>query len=113
MKSNTTKHLYWVLVNKYDDYELALCGEDTEGPTYGTCSLEYYYGIYSTYDKNLIFEAVFNDFKMSDKDKPHLWKLLNDFSIEKFLNTKQDPEFLGFLQKYDFRICVCVNNFYL
>ena len=99
MKSTTTKHLYWVLVNKFDNYELALCGEDTEGPTYCTSSLQYYYGIYSTYDKNLIFE--------------HLWKLLNDFSIEKFLNTKQDPEFLSFLQKYNFRICVCVNNFYL
>lgn len=113
MKSTTTKHLYWELVNKFDNYELALCGEDTEGPTYGTSSLEYYYGIYSTYDKNLIFEAAFNDFKMSDKDKPHLWKLLNDFSIEKFLNTKQDPEFLGFLQKYGFQIKVLVNNFYL
>ena len=113
MKSTTTKHLYWVLVNKYDNYELALCGEDTEGPTYGTSSLEYYYGIYSTYDKNLIFEAAFNDFKMTDEDKPHLWKLLNDFSIEKCLNAKKDPEFLGSLQKYGFRLCVLVNNFYI
>lgn len=113
MKSTTTKHLYWELVNKYNDNYLTLCGEDTEGPTYSTDSLEYYYGIYSTYDKNLIFEAAFNDFKMTDEDKPHLWKLLNDFSIEKFLNTKQDADFLGFLQKHGFNIKVCVNKQYL
>ena len=113
MKSTTTKHLYWELVNKFDDYKLVLCGEDTEGPMYSTSNLEYYYGIYTTYDPNLIFEAAFNDFKMSDEDKPHLWKLLTDFSIEDFLNNEQDPEFLGFLQKYDFRICVLVNKQYL
>ena len=113
MKSTTTKHLYWELPNRSDGYKPTLCGEDTEGPMYATDSLEYYYGIYSTYDKNLIFEAAFKDFKMSDEEKPHLRKLLNDFSIEKFLNTKQDPEFLGFLQKYGFRICVLVNNFYI
>lgn len=113
MQSTTTKHLYWELVNKYDDDNLTLCGEDTEGPMYSTDSLEYYYGIYSTHDPNLIFEAAFKDFKMSDEEKPHLWKLLNDFSIEKFLNTKQDADFLRFLQKYSFQIKVLVNNFYI
>ena len=113
MKSTTTKHLYWELENKYDGYKPTLCGEDIEGPMYCSDSLQYYYGIYSTYDTNLIFEAAVKDFKLSDEEKPHLWKLLNDFSIEKFLNTKQDPDFLVFLQKYSFNIKVLVNNFYL
>ena len=113
MKSTTIKHLYWELPNKYDDYKPVLYGEDSEGPAYDADSLEYYYGIYITHDVNLIFEAAVKDFKLLDEEKPHLWKLLTDFSIEKFLNTKQDPEFLGFLQKYGFRICVLVNNFYI
>ena len=71
------------------------------------------YGFYETKDTNLIFEDVVNVFKMTDKDKPHLWKLLTDFSIEEFLNNEQDPDFLYFLQYYDFYIKVCVNKQYL
>lgn len=99
-----TKHLYWELENKYDGYKPTLCGEDSEGPMYCSDSLQYYYGIYSTYDTNLIFEAAVKDFKMSDKDKTYLRKLLTDFSIEKFLNDEQDNDFLNFLFNYNFRI---------
>ena len=99
-----TKHLYWELENKYDGYKPTLCGEDSEGPMYCSGSLQYYYGIYSTYDTNLIFEEAAKDFKMSDKDKTYLHKLLTDFSIEKFLNDEQDNDFLNFLFNYNFRI---------
>ena len=47
-----------------------------------------------------IFEHVVKDFNMSDEDKPHLWKLLTDFTIEKFYNLEISYDFLNFLFKY-------------
>lgn len=51
-----------------------------------------------------IFEHVVKDFNMTDKDKPHLWKLLTDFTIDKFYNIEISYDFLNFLFKYNFRI---------
>ena len=114
MKSTTTKHLYWELKTNHDSiYDVVLYSEDGEEPTYCSYSLLDNYGFYETKDTNLIFEDAANVFKMTDKDKPHLWKLLTDFSIEEFLNNEQDPDFLYFLQYYDFYIKVCVNKQYL
>ena len=74
MKSTTTKHLYWELENKFDGYKPTLCGEDSEGPMYATDSLEYYYGIYSTHDPNLIFEAAVKDLEAITGQKPVVTK---------------------------------------
>ena len=53
-----------------------------------------------------IFEHVVKDFNMPDEDKPHLWKLLTDFTIEKFYNLEISYDFLNFLFKYNFRISI-------
>ena len=53
-----------------------------------------------------IFEQVVKDFNMPDEDKPHLWKLLTDFTIEKFYNLEISYDFLNFLFKYNFRISI-------
>ena len=113
MKSTTTKHLYCELVNKYGLYGAILYSSDGEEPTYESDSLLVNHGVTETDDINVIFEDAVNVFKIKDKDKPHLWKLLTDFSIEEFLNNEQDPDFLYFLQYYDFYIKVCVNKQYL
>ena len=108
MNKQIAKHLYWELKNKFDDIRPVLYSEACEKPTYVSDSLMDNYGIDETDDINLIFEEVVNDFKMTDKDKPYLWKLLTDFSIEKFLNDEYDYDFLLFLQYYSFSISVCV-----
>ena len=108
MNKQIAKHLYWELKNKFDDIRPVLNSLEGEKPTYVSDSLMDNYGITETDDTNLIFEEVVNDFKMTDKDKPHLWKLLTDFSIEKFLNDEYDYDFLLFLQYYSFNISVCV-----
>lgn len=53
-----------------------------------------------------IFEHVVKDFNMPDEDKPHLWKLLTDFTIDKFYNLEISYDFLNFLFKYNFRISI-------
>ena len=113
MQSTTTKHLYWEIKMNSIVYYVDLYSGYGEEPTYQSDSLLDDYGIYDTHDANLIFEDIVNTFGMPDKYKQHLLKLLTDFSIEDFLNNEQDPEFLGFLQYYDFCIKVCVNKQYL
>ena len=108
MNKQIAKHLYWELKNKFDDIRPVLNSLEGEKPIYVSDSLMDNYGITETDDTNLIFEEVVNDFKMTDKDKPYLWKLLTDFSIEKFLNDEYDYDFLLFLQYYSFSISVCV-----
>ena len=108
MNKQIAKHLYWELKNKFDDIRPVLNSLEGEKPTYVSDSLMDNYGITETDDTNLIFEEVVNDFKIADKDKPHLWKLLNDFSIEKFLNDEYDYDFLLFLQYYSFSISIFV-----
>ena len=107
MNKQIAKHLYWELKNKFDDIRPVLNSLEGEKPIYISDSLLDNYGITETDDANLIFEEVVNDFKMTDKDKPYLWKLLTDFSIEKFLNDEYDYDFLCFLQYYSFSISVC------
>ena len=107
MNKQIAKHLYWELKNKIDDIRPVLYSEAYEKPIYVSDSLIDNYGIDETDDINLIFEEVVNDFKMTDKDKPYLLKLLTDFSIEKFLKDEYDYDFLLFLRCYNFSIRVC------
>lgn len=98
------KRLYWEINGGNNDDELYLfCGEGEE-PTYVSDSLFDKYGDCETNDIKVIFEEAPKDFNMSDKDKQYLWKLLTDFSIEKFLNNEQDNDFLEFLWNYKFHI---------
>ena len=113
MKNIIAKHLYWELKNNFDDIRPVLYSEADEKPTYVSDSLMDNYGITETDDTNLIFEEVVNDFKMTDKDKPYLWKLLTDFSIEKFLKDEYDYDFLCFLRCYNFSIRVMFLNNYV
>lgn len=102
------KDLFWELKkDSYDDIPVLYAGEGEE-PRYEADSLMDKYDIPETTDKNLIYREVVNDFKMSDKEKQYLSKLLHDFSIEKFLDDEQDYDFLRFLHKYNFKISVCV-----
>ena len=107
MKSTTTKHLYWELVNTNGLYGAILYSSDGEEPTYESDNLLFNYGVTETDDINVIFEDFVNVFKISDEDKPYLWKLLTDFSIEKFLNDEYNYDFLSFLSYYNFSISVC------
>ena len=104
MKHLQNLNLLYLEIKGGNNDELYLfCGEGEE-PTYGSDSLFDKYDDCETNDTKIIFEEAPKDFKMSDKDKQYLWKLLTDFSIEKFLNTKQDADFINFLWKYNFRI---------
>ena len=109
MQSTTTKHLYWELVNTNGLYGAILYSSDGEKPTYESDNLLFNYGVLETDDINVIFEDFVNVFEISDEDKPHLLKLLTDFSIEKFLNDKYDDDFLNFLFNYNFHIYVCTD----
>ena len=106
MNKQIAKHLYWELVNTNGLYGAILYSSDGEEPTYESDNLLFNYGVTETDDINVIFEDFVNVFKISDEDKPYLWKLLTDFSIEKFLNDEYDDDFLNFLFNYNFHICV-------
>ena len=60
--------------------------------------------IFCLFNIKEIFEQVVKDFKISEADKPHLWKFLTDFSIEQFFNAEISIDFLNFLYRYNFRI---------
>lgn len=60
--------------------------------------------LFCIYNAKDIFEQVIKDFKVSEADKPHLWKFLTDFSIEQFFKAEISIDFLNFLYKYNFRI---------
>lgn len=109
MNTKLKQYLYWDIRKKFDDIDTYLFTAEGEKPTYVSDSLMYNYGIYETTDTNLIFEAAFKDFEMSNKDKPYLRKLLTDFSIEKFFNDEYDHDFVAFLAHYNFRIGVCTD----
>ena len=96
--------LYWEINGGNNNDELYLFAGEGEEPTYGSDSLFDKYGDCETNDTKVIFKEAVKDFKMSYGDRPHLWKLLTDFSIEQFLNNKQDNDFLNFLWKYNFHI---------
>lgn len=65
------------------------------------------YTIYIEPEKNInkIFDQVVKDFEMSDKDKPHLFKLLTDFKINQVISNEISDDFELFLSKYNFKIC--------
>lgn len=109
MNAKLKQDLYWDIRKKFDDIDTYLFAAEGDKPTYGSDSLMDNYGIYETTDTKLIFEEVVKEFKMSNKDKPYLWKLLTDFSIEKFFNDKYDHDFVAFLEDYNFRIGVCTD----
>ena len=104
MNKQNLNRLYWEINGGNNADELYLFGGEGEEPTYGSDSLFDKYGDCETNDIKVIFEEAPKDFKMSDKDKQYLWKLLTDFSIEQFLNNEQDNDFLNFLCNYHFRI---------
>ena len=104
MNAKLKQDLYWEIKNNFYDLRPVLNGFEGEKPRYISNSLLDNYGVTGTDDTKIIFEEIVKDFKIKDKDKPHLWKLLTDFSIEKFLNDEQDNEFLKFLCKYNFSI---------
>ena len=108
MNEKLTKHLYWSIKKKFGDYVPVLYAGEGKEPTYGSDSLLNTYDYCETKDIKVIFKEVAKDFKMSDKDKQYLWKLLTDFSIEQFLNNEQDYDFLEFLWKYNFHIGVWI-----
>lgn len=108
MNTKLKKDLYWDIRKKFDDIYTYLFAAEGEKPTYGSYSLMDNYGFYEITATKLIFEEAAKEFNMSNKEKPYLWKLLTDFSIEKFFNDEYDHDFVAFLQKYNFRIGVCV-----
>lgn len=105
-----TKRLYWEINTNFYDSNTALYAIENENPIYESDSLLNYYGISETDDTKLIFEEAVKDFKMSDEDKPHLCKLLTDFSVTQFLTSEQDCDFLKFLYKYNFCIGIINDN---
>ena len=106
MNAKLKQDLYWEIKNNFYDLRPVLNASEGEKPRYISNSLLDNYGVTGTDDTKIIFEEIVKDFKMKDKDKPHLWKLLTDFSIEKFLNYEYDDDFLNFLFNYNFHICV-------
>ena len=104
MNKQNLNRLYWEINGGNNNDELYLFAGEAEEPTYVSDSLFDKYGITETNDIKVIFEEAPKDFKMSDKEKQYLWKILTDFSIEKFLNDEQDNDFLNFLWNYHFRI---------
>ena len=107
MNAKLKQDLYWEIKNNFYDLRPVLNGFEGEKPRYISNSLLDNYGVTGTDNTKIIFEEIVKDFKMKDKDKPHLWKLLTDFSIEKFLNDEYDYDFLSFLSYYNFSISVC------
>lgn len=107
MNEQLKQYLYWEIKNNFYDLRPVLNGFEGEKPRYISNSLLDNYGVTGTDDTKIIFEEIVKDFKMKDEDKPYLWKLLTDFSIEKFLNDEYDDDFLSFLSYYNFSISVC------
>ena len=107
MNETLKQYLYWEIKNNFYDLRPVLNGFEGEKPRYISNSLLDNYGVTATDDTKIIFEEIVKDFKIKDKDKPHLWKLLTDFSIEKFLNDEYDDDFSSFLSYYNFSISVC------
>ena len=55
-------------------------------------------------NKKKIFEEVVKDFKMTDEDKRHLYRLLTSFDLDDYLDYGEyySKEFRDFLKKYNF-----------
>ena len=106
MNAKLKQDLYWEIKNNFYDLRPVLNAFEGEKPRYISNSLLDNYGVTGTDDTKIIFEEIVKDFKIKDKDKPHLWKLLTDFTIAKFYNLEISYDFLNFLFKYTFRISI-------
>ena len=53
---------------------------------------------------NELFKQIVKDFKISEADKPQLFRLLTDFSVEQLFKSKGTYEFIAFLHNYNFNL---------
>ena len=53
---------------------------------------------------NELFKQIVKDFKISEEDKPQLFRLLTDFSPEHLFKSKGSYEFIAFLHNYNFNV---------
>ena len=53
---------------------------------------------------NELFKLIVKDFKISEVDKPQLFRLLTDFSVEQLFKSKGSHEFIAFLHNYNFNL---------
>lgn len=53
---------------------------------------------------NELFKLIVKDFKISEADKPQLFRLLTDFSVEQLFKSKGSYEFIAFLHNYNFNL---------
>ena len=53
---------------------------------------------------NELFKQIVKDFKISEADKPQLFRLLTDFSVEQLFKSKGSYEFIAFLHNYNFKL---------
>lgn len=53
---------------------------------------------------NELFKQIVKDFKISESDKPQLFRLLTDFSVEQLFKSKGSYEFIAFLHNYNFNL---------
>ena len=53
---------------------------------------------------NELFKLIVKDFKISEADKPQLFRLLTDFSVEHLFKSKGTYEFIAFLYNYNFKL---------
>ena len=53
---------------------------------------------------NELFKQIVKDFKISEVDKPQLFRLLTDFKVEQLFKSKGSHEFIAFLYNYNFNL---------
>lgn len=53
---------------------------------------------------NELFKQIVKDFKISEVDKPQLFRLLTDFSVEQLFKSVGSAEFISFLYNYNFNL---------
>ena len=53
---------------------------------------------------NELFKQIVKDFKISEADKPQLFRLLTDFSTEHLFKSEGSYEFIAFLSNYNFNL---------
>lgn len=53
---------------------------------------------------NELFKLIVKDFKISEADKPQLFRLLTDFSVEQLFKSEGSYEFIAFLSNYNFNL---------
>ena len=53
---------------------------------------------------NKLFKQIVKDFKISEADKPQLFRLLTDFKVEQLFKSEGSYEFIAFLSNYNFNL---------